>query len=326
MTLSQRTGNGLLRVSMTPRENISCVKFAPTGTTFVSGSWDQHAYLCDAVTGQLERKYNCQFPVLDVDFLDEKNLLCVGLSPKLRLLDVETASEIACIEKCHESTIRKVCAVDRNIFITGSWDRKVKMWDVRSMKNIATNAVGAKVFCMDVDKENRCVVGGSDKKIHVFDYKNNLARLQERESPLKYQIRSISCMPNGLGFVHGSVEGRASWEYFEQDRGKKFAFKCHREKQKEKEHIYPVHDIAFHPKHGTFATCGGDGRLIMWDGRAKTKMWKTTNFDDEVVSVDFSACGEYLAMAVSSTDCNRFQPNEVWIKKVRDEEVKSRRG
>jgi len=29
--------------------------------------------------------------------------------------------------------------------------------------------------------------------------------------PLKYQLRSITCFPSNDGYVHGSVEGRASW-------------------------------------------------------------------------------------------------------------------
>ena len=33
-----------------------------------------------------------------------------------------------------------------------------------------------------------------------------------KESVLRYQLRSLACFPDGLGYVHGSVEGRASWE------------------------------------------------------------------------------------------------------------------
>ena len=39
---------------------------------------------------------------------------------------------------------------------------------------------------------------------------------------------------------------------------KKYAFKCHRNKDEELEYVYPVNAIAFHPTHNTFATGGSD--------------------------------------------------------------------
>jgi len=115
----------------------------------------------------------------------------------------QTSKTIATKEKCHRDAIRAVRMInpsqpkDANAagggagagaltgpcFITGGWDRQIKMWDARSMSNTATNALtNAKVFCMDVNGDKHCVVGGSDKKIHVFDYRNGLARLLEKES------------------------------------------------------------------------------------------------------------------------------------------------
>jgi hypothetical protein len=46
---------------------------------------------------------------------------------------------------------------------------------------------------------------------------------------------------------------------------------------------------------------GGDGTLAMWDPTVKTRKWKTSAFDDEIVAIDFSRGGNYLAMAISST-------------------------
>lgn len=36
--------------------------------------------------------------------------------------------------------------------------------------------------------------------------------------------------------------------------------------------IYPVNAIAFHPKHGTFATGGSDGIVNIWDGANKKRL------------------------------------------------------
>lgn len=47
----------------------------------------------------------------------------------------------------------------------------------------------------------------------------------------------------------GSIEGRVALEYINAGEGgtKNFAFKCHRMKDGDKEVIYPVNAVAFHP-------------------------------------------------------------------------------
>lgn len=51
------------------------------------------------------------------------------------------------------------------------------------------------------------------------------------------------------GYVLSSIEGRVAVEYFDPSpeiQKRKYAFKCHRIKEKEIELIYPVNAIAFH--------------------------------------------------------------------------------
>ena len=57
-------------------------------------------------------------------------------------------------------------------------------------------------------------------------------------------------MPNGQGYVCGSIEGRVAVEYFDPDpqvQENKYAFKCHRKVVDGIDTIYPVNAIAFHP-------------------------------------------------------------------------------
>lgn len=84
---------------------------------------------------------------------------------------------------------------------------------------------------------------------------------ESRESNLKFQTRAIRCFPNKQGFVSSSIEGRVAVEYFDMSpevQAKKYAFKCHRNKENDVELIYPVNAIAFHNVHNTFATGGSD--------------------------------------------------------------------
>ncbi|CAD7955998.1 unnamed protein product [Amoebophrya sp. A120] len=339
--MASSSAQNLTRIPIPPADNISAIRFSPdeNSSAFAVASWDSKAYIYRADQGTMQTKFTCPFPTTDCCWLDSTKVVFTSLDARITVMDARTSQIVAQLDRAHDNGIRAVSRVDHGTIITGSWDRKVKQFDIRSMKNTATAPVSAKVFCQDITPEvpapsayngsssssssRKLVVGGHDKKIHVFELRGgSIAKIKEEDSALKYQLRAIACMPDGLGYVQGSVEGRASWDYFEPDMiQKKFAFKCHREQTENgMEHIFPVHDIAFHPKWHTFATVGGDGTLCMWDGQAKKRIWKTSKFDDEISALSFSANGQYLAMGVSSTQ-SVDGPKEIWIKQLADHEV-----
>jgi cell cycle arrest protein BUB3 len=85
---------------------------------------------------------------------------------------------------------------------------------------------------------------------------------QKRESSLKFQTRCLSCFPNKQGYVLSSIEGRVAVEYLDPSpevQKRKYAFKCHRNKDNGIEQIFPVNAISFHKEYNTFATGGSDG-------------------------------------------------------------------
>ena len=136
--------------------------------------------------------------------------------------------------------------------------------------------------------------------------------LQERESALKFMIRDIAAMPSDLGFAGSSIEGRVAVEWFdpsEEGQKKKYAFKCHRKKTTQTDPqtgqpedvdvVYPVHALAFHPIHGTFASGGGDGTVALWDPTAKRRLKAYEPLGSSVAAMAFSCDGKFLAMGAS---------------------------
>lgn len=155
--------------------------------------------------------------------------------------------------------------------------------DPRSQTSAAKLSLPGKVYSLSLT-DNKVVVATADRHIQIFDIRNmQHAPLEKRESPLKYQTRTVSCFLDGSAFAVGSVEvrsrvlclfslmceyyfliyccvvlkGRVAVEYFneavEQDVKEGgsaprpgYTFKCHRRG----ELAFPVNAIAFHPIYG----------------------------------------------------------------------------
>ena len=108
-------------------------------------------------------------------------------------------------------------------------------------------------------------------------------------------------MPTDAGYASSSIEGRVAVEWFDpspDSQSRKYAFKCHRQPSEGVDVVYPVNALAFHPKHGTFASGGGDGFVALWDGVAKRRIKQYQRYQSSVAALSFSGDGKFLAVAV----------------------------
>jgi len=307
-------------------DTISRVRWSPKDPYVLTSSWDSSIRLYDASQRATKAVLRRKSPILDCSFLGPTRALAGDLEGKLSVYDLERQTEIVDASTAHESPIRCIEVLQRqsNKIYTGGWDRTVKVWDPSNLtKPVASVKVGAKVFCMDACNQ-KVMVGCSDKTISVFDVRKFDAPVSARE-PMKYQLRSLKCLPEAAGFVCGSVEGRVAWEYCDPSMAsQKFAFKCHRQNVNGNQIIHPVHALAFHPR-GTFVTGGGDGYVCMWDGTTKKRLWRTPELGNAVTSLDFSPDGSKLAIAVSydfvdGEKASSTSP-EIWIRSVPNSDV-----
>jgi cell cycle arrest protein BUB3 len=145
---------------------------------------------------------------------------------------------------------------------------------------------------------------------------------------MRFQTRAIAANVRGDGFVAASVEGRVAVEFIrdEENEKRRYAFKCHRKTDDASvgEIVYPVHAVAFHPVHGTFATGGGDGYVNFWDGDAKKRLFQSPRYPTSISALDFSPCGGLLAIASSYAHEERENnkpEDRLFLRETRAEEV-----
>ncbi|XP_020906748.1 mitotic checkpoint protein BUB3 [Exaiptasia diaphana] len=310
-----------------PDDGISAVKFSPTSVNFLLvSSWDSGVRLYDVQENTMRLKYNHTSAVLDCCFQDGVHSYSGGLDKTLKMYDFNATQEQ--IVGMHEGAIRCVeYCQPLNLIITGSWDKSIKLWDPRQKQCTGTYAQPEMVYSMGLADE-RLVVGTAGRRVMVWDLRNMSYVQQRRESSLKYQTRCIRCFPNKQGYVLSSIEGRVAVEFFDPSpevQKKKYAFKCHRIKEKDIELIYPVNAIAFHNVHNTFATGGSDGFVNIWDGFNKKRLCQFHRYPTSISSLSFSHDGGLLAIASSymyEEDEKDHPPDAVYIRHVSDAETK----
>lgn len=244
------------------------------------------------------RTYYHSKSVLSCSFIDSTKVVSGGLDEVVKVCDLESARETVMGQHSNAVRCLEFCNTMR-VAVSGGWDNMLKIWDIRALMPVNSMDCGDKVYALDVI-DNRAVVGTKDRRVLVWDVRSMKTPLQVRESPLKFQTRCIKCFPSGEAFVLSSIEGRVAVEYFDMDpevQKGKYAFKCHRVKEEVNELIYPVNAIAFHPIHRTFATGGSDAIVNMWDPFNRKRLCQFRRFPSSVVSLSFSPEGTLLAIA-----------------------------
>lgn len=196
----------------------------------------------------------------------------------------------------HSGPVRHCFYVSKmNCVITGSWDRTVKFWDMRSPNPMFTHNLPERLYAMDVSHP-LLVVGTADRTIQVINLQNPSTVYKQLQSPLKYQTRCLTAFPDTTGYLVGSIEGRVAVHHVEDAmQGKNFTFKCHRDGAD----VYAVNSMAFHPVHGTFATAGSDGAYNFWDKDSKQRLKAMSKADLPIPCGCFNRDGSIYAYAVS---------------------------
>jgi len=280
--------------------------------------------LYDAQQNSLKQRFRSRGAVLDCCFSDNTHGFSGGLDKDVKMYDLNAGTDaklgahdeaVKCIE--YSSSIGCV--------LSGGWDSKLKVWDPRAYNMVSSIKLPDKVYTMAV-ANNRFIVGTANRHVWIFDLRNMSQPEQQRQSSLKYPTRCINCSPTGTGYVLSSTEGRVAVEYFDPaSEGKKYAFKCHRQKINGVDHVYPINAIAFHPIHGTFATGGCDNFVYIWDGENKKRISQLKPFPTSVSALDFNHDGSLLAVASSYTfeeGEKDHPPDQIFVRAIIDSDVK----
>lgn len=324
-----------------PSDSISSLSFSSQADYLAVGSWDNSVRIYEVGAGgqsQGKAMYQHEGPVLSVCWNKEGNKIFSGGADNAgRMFDIATGQATQVAQ--HDAPIKVVKWVDTpqaGILATGSWDKTIKYWDLRTPAPVATVQLPERCYSVDVQYP-LMVVGTAERHIQIFNLTNPTTPYKTMLSPLKWQTRVVSCFTasSNSGFAVGSVEGRVAIQYVEdKDSGNNFSFKCHRRDSsptnKDGAVVFAVNDISFHPVHGTFSTCGADGSIHFWDKDARNRLKTFDAAPGPISATAFNRNGSIFAYAVSydwskgHSGMTPGHPNKLMLHACKDEEVKKR--
>ncbi|CAK5279250.1 unnamed protein product [Mycena citricolor] len=324
-----------------PPDSVSSMAFSNQADFLAVGSWDNSVRVYEIGqrgASQGKAMYQHQGPVLSVCWSqDGSKILSGGTDNAGRMFDVATgqSSQIA----QHDAPVKAVRWIESpggGIVATGSWDKTVKYWDLRSSNPVATVQLAERCYSMDVQYP-LMVVGTAERHIQIFNLTNPTTVFKTLQSPLKMQTRVVSCFKASekQGFAVGSIEGRAAFQYIEdKDSSNNFSFRCHRVEvtpnNKNNINVFAVNDISFHPVQGTFSTCGGDGSIGFWDKDARIRLKTFDTQPGPISSTAFSRDGSIFAYSISYDwhkghgGMTTGHPNKIMLHACKEDEVKKR--
>ncbi|KAI0029340.1 Poly(A)+ RNA export protein [Vararia minispora EC-137] len=327
-----------VEVVNSPPDSISSLSFSPAADFLAVGSWDNNVRIyAVGPQGQSEGKamYGHQAPVLDVCWNKAgTQIISGGADNAARLYDVQTGQsrQVA----AHDAAVKCVRSVETpqgTILATGSWDKTLKYWDLRSSQPVATVQLPERCYSIDAAYP-LLVAATADRHLEVFNLTNPTKAFKSSLSPLKWQTRIVSCYPTADGFAVGSVEARAAMEYTEHwCHSKCYTFRCHRKEVTKAEYlVHSVNGVLFHPvQQSVFATCGSDGGVTFWDRDARTRLFSFDQQDGPISSIAFNSNGAIFAYAVSY-DWHKGHggmvsnmPNKVMLHAVTPEETRAKK-
>ncbi|ORX42322.1 WD40 repeat-like protein [Hesseltinella vesiculosa] len=290
-----------IQVDQPPRDGITNMHYHPTDPNLlIVSSWDQTLRVYDTATGNAKDTCTFNSPVMDCGFMDKYHVVTGGLDGSVNVVDMNNKKQTTL--GSHKEGTRNVCwDAAHGCVYSGSWDKTLQLWDVRSASN-TTVELGAKVFSMDL-KGHLLGLALSDRHACIYDTRKMDKPWLSTKTSLRHMLKCIRFMPDGSGYASSSIEGRVYLEWFGQPENetKHISFKLHRYNLDETEVVYPVNALAFHPTYNTFASGGSDGAVFTWDTSSYKRIRQYVRFNEEVAHLDVNADGSQLAVACSYT-------------------------
>lgn len=334
---SQQSSLGMpseIEVTDSPSDTISSLSFMQTSNILAATSWDNSVRLYEVAdtTGQSIKKlqFNNEKPVLCGGFSSNGQLFSTGdTANTVKVYDLNTSQcttvgiheqPVSCLSFANSPT-------SANLLVTGSWDKTLKYWDLRSNQPAFSYQLPDKCYGLDVCYPLMVVASGNSD-ILTFDLNNPTKAYSQIKSELKQQTRDVLCFPTKTAFAYSCIFGRVAIQSLDKSAASKesFTFKCHRTGS----NVYPVNKLAAHPTLGVFATAGSDGTIVFWDRINRKRLSSIQKHSGSyITALKYNTQGTMIAYATGYDWSKGYNPDEtakagIFIHKLVEDDIRKK--
>lgn len=323
----------------TTTDCVSSVRFSPSGCPMNLvgvASWDGTCSVWQLATnanGEVMSRPSWttthDSPLLDLSFSADGRAFYSGCSKTAVMWDLNSNQKgvvashdlpVSCLQ------FLSIPQVMDQLLITGSWDGKLRWWDLRQQNFLKEENLGEPIFCIDGQRSVPMLAAATGRLVHIYDL-HSMQKFKELAVPdvVKFNIRCITCAPQLDGVGIGSSEGRVSFISVKDGPG--CTFKAHIITEKSHFVLQQTNFCVHHPTAPLMFSGGGDGNISAIN-RNERKVLKTLVCEQKInnapISIsagDLSANGSLLAYAHSYDWCMgksgyKNQPTSVYVRTV----------
>ncbi len=280
-----------------------CVAVTPDGKRVLAGGWGNPLRMWDVATGKNLRVFNCPGPkdVFAIAVSPDGKSVAWGAGPYVRLSDLKTGAEIG-IFKGHTVTVGNIAfSPDGTRMLTGGRDRTMRLWEVRSQKQLdvftVPNPITSVAFTPD-GMHALVSLGGinvptldNQAPIQLWDLRARRDEHRLDASRANGPCVAVALSPDGHRVLAGNEDNLVSlWDL---DTGK--------ELQRFAGHTQIVRNVAFLPGGSRVLTVGDDETAKIWDVASGRCLYTFTKHRRAVKGVAIAPDGLH-AFTVSDDD------------------------
>lgn len=289
-----------------PSDTVSCLAWSPNGNFLAVASWDNsvRVYEINPATGEGQGRfvYQHEAPALGVCWLpDGSKVVSGGCDNVLRSYDV--ASGQSAVVGQHDMPVMGLCIVDvgQPMVASVSLDKTLRYWNLTSPQPVATVQLPERGYAV-CSAQKLLVASCANKQAVLINLETPQSIYKTQDSPLKFQTQAVACMPSGIGYALGSIEGRCAIQYLQPSgSNSNFNFRCHRKSvgttAKPVEDVFPVVAMSFHPQTQSLVTAGSDGMFHIWNTASRRRISFSKQQNDPINWICFNPQGTLLAYA-----------------------------